>query len=260
MLAEHLSERIAHSSATAKVAIALGMFVLWTLATWVLEGRRLTLLRPEAWLDRATYAVLANLVLGILVGLWVHRRLAGGGFIPPDRAGFRARRRTAVAVASALALGVVSYLKLGSASTDPVIAANVFAQVFAVSAAEVIVCWVVVGATIESALRDLGRPGSTLVALVSASIVFGLYHFGHSPPFNTWAMVGFLTIIGLLTGAFYFAVRDVYGTIVFHNFLATIGVLRSLEDAGLLSTLNDPAYPLFATALIAVSILASADR
>ena len=42
------------------MAAALVLFASWTLATWVLEGRIDTLLRPEAVVDRAIYAIVAK--------------------------------------------------------------------------------------------------------------------------------------------------------------------------------------------------------
>ena len=44
----------------------LGLYAAWAAATWVLEGRIRTLLRPEAAFDRALYALVANLLIGTL--------------------------------------------------------------------------------------------------------------------------------------------------------------------------------------------------
>jgi len=52
---------------------------------------------------------------------------------------------------------------------------------------------------------------AVIAAAIAASVAFGLYHFAHSPPFDTWRMVGLLTVVGFATGAFFFVSRDVRG-------------------------------------------------
>jgi membrane protease YdiL (CAAX protease family) len=127
--------------------------------------------------------------------------------------------------------------------------------VFVVSVAEVLVCWSLVGATFESVLQPrLGR-GAVFVAAVVAAVLFGLYHFAHSAPFNTWAMVGLLAVVGLVTGLFFFVSRDALGTAVFHNFLGTFGVTQALEKAGALGTLEVLQPPLVGTALTTAAVL-----
>jgi hypothetical protein len=108
---------------------------------------------------------------------------------------------------------------------------NAHAQALVVSVAEVLVCWAVVGSVSESLLQDRGRWVSAILAAVIASVLFGVYHFAHCPPFNTVGSVVLLTVIGLVTSAF-FVSRDVYGTIAFHNFLGIFGVIRALKASG----------------------------
>jgi hypothetical protein len=70
------------------------------------------------------------------------------------------------------------------------------------------------------------------VAITFAALVFGVYHFAHSPPFNTPTMVLFLSGVGVATGIFFFIGDDVYSTIVLHNAFAIRGVIQAL-DGGL---------------------------
>ena len=46
---------------------ALALYLVWTVATYLLEGRLRALLRPEAVRLRLTYNVMANLLLGLLL-------------------------------------------------------------------------------------------------------------------------------------------------------------------------------------------------
>ena len=55
------------------------------------------------------------------------------------------------------------------------------------------------------------------IAVVSAALAFGVYHFAHSPPFNTPAMVLLLSGVGVTTAIFFFVGGDLHSTIVLHN-------------------------------------------
>jgi uncharacterized membrane protein (UPF0136 family) len=126
------------------------------------------------------------------------------------------------------------------------------------SIAEILVCWAVIGSVSQALLRDRGRWVSLILAAIIASILFGFYHFAHSPPFNTVPVVVFLSAIGLVTSLFFFVSRDVYGTIAFHNFLGILGVMRALEASGNLSSFERPIVPLLVMAVIAVALLIAA--
>jgi hypothetical protein len=94
-----------------------------------------------------------------------------------------------------------------------------------------------------------------ILAALIASVLFGVYHFAHSPPFNTVGTVVFLSVIGLVTSVFFFVSRDVYGTIAFHNFQGTFGVIGALEASGNLASFVRPVIPLLVMAVVAIAVL-----
>jgi hypothetical protein len=132
--------------------------------------------------------------------------------------------------------------------------------VLVVSIAEVAVCWAVVASVFEATFRHLGRAFAVGLAAVVASALFGIYHFAHSAPFNTIGMVAFLGVIGLATSLFFFVSRDVYGTIVFHNFMGVLGVVNALAAKDQLQPLAQLQAQLLATAVVAILVLAFMDR
>jgi hypothetical protein len=73
-------------------------------------------------------------------------------------------------------------------------------------------------------------------------------------------MIGVLTVVGLGTGAFFFVVGEVYGTVVFHNFLALKGVTDAVAQGGKLDEYNVLDPPLLWTALFATVVLLGIDR
>ncbi len=205
--------------------LALGTYVVWVLATYLLEGRILTLIRPEAVADRLVYTVVANIVIGIFLALWVVRRGLHLHVTTKESAGFRPLPRTIIAVVIGFGLGLAYFLVANPVSLDPIVLLNVYAQVFTGTVAEVAVCWVVIGATFEGLARKYGQMAGVVAGIIAASVLFGVYHIGHSPPFNQPATIAFLSLIGVVTSLVYFIGRDVYATIAFHNFLGVYGVM-----------------------------------
>jgi hypothetical protein len=243
-------------SARKAVIAALGLYALWVLATYLLEGLPRTLLRPEAQALRLAYTLVANVGVGIVGSLVLLGVLDRGSSRDRALLGFGTPRRTVVAVTFGLVLGGSAYLGQGPPSLHPVVVLNAFAQVFPVSAAEVLTCWALVGAAAVASTGAVStRIVSRLTAAGLASVLFGVYHIAHSPPFNAPRMIALLTVVGLATSVFFFLSGDVYGTIVFHNFLATFGVLRTLAAAGALARYTTPSSALLGTALVSLGLI-----
>jgi hypothetical protein len=239
---------------------ALVLIIVWTTATYLLEGRTRTLQRPEAVGARVAYAVVANIFIGIGGSALVLRAMSGRSTVSTRQAGFHGFTHSVTAVLAGAVLGFAAYVLQGAPSLDPVVVLNLYAQVLVVSVAEVLVCWAVVGSVSESLLRGAGRRLATAIAAIIASLVFGLYHFAHSPPFNSPRLVVLLTVIGLATSSFFFVSRDVYGTIAFHNFLGLYGVTETLERSGGLPAFERPVMPLLLTAAVTIALLITAHR
>jgi hypothetical protein len=239
---------------------ALGLYVAWVLATYLLEGRPRTLLRPEAPVLRLAYAVVANGLIGIVLGLWVARGMVRRGAASPAELGFRTWRHGVAAALAGLAVGFGLYAVQGPPTLEPVVLLNAFAQVLVVSVAEVLVCWVAVGGATRASLRGHGSSVRSISFLLISAVSFGVSHFAHSPPFDSFPMVLFLSGVGVVTGLFFLASADVYGALAFHNFLGVFGVLRALDEGGGMETLARPQWPLLATASVALATLAALHR
>jgi membrane protease YdiL (CAAX protease family) len=232
------------------VAISLGLYVVWVAATYLLEGRPQLLQRPDP-IARAVYTVVANLLIGTLLAGWILRDLARRGSLSPDQAGFRSLRRTLLALVAGAGLGFGVFLTSGPRSLEPLVVINVFAQVLPTTIAEVMVCWVVLGGSAAVLTAQKGRALALGVSIAVASVLFGVYHFAHSSPFNQVPVVLFLTWVGVATSLVYFVGRDVYATVIVHNFLGMIGIINAAQ----LDVFRQPLYPLYALAILALVAL-----
>lgn len=230
------------------------LFGLWTLLTWWLEGRISTLLRPDAVMDRLTYVAAANLAVGVVGAafLW-HVALRAGG-----RLARTSPSRSAVSIAMGVALGLGVLFTGTPPSTQTWVIMNVFAQVLSVTVAEVAVCWW----ALQAVLRAWRPEATVLVAFLTVwigALGFGVYHFGHSPPFDTWSKVGMLIVIGTGTGLFFVLSRNLYGTVILHNCAGTLGVSLALAESGRLTDYEGPRGALLVTGALSLAVLALAD-
>ena len=139
---------------------------------------------------------------------------------------------------SGLILGGAIYLVQKPPSRLPVVHINIFFQVLAVSAAEVFVCWGLFGTMTGAFMASYMIIPPIILSGFLSALVFGLYHLGHSPPFNNGKMILFLTVVGLFTSMFFFISRNLFGTLLFHNFLGMKGVIGSLRDQERLEEYN----------------------
>ena len=238
------------------LTLAIALYLLWVAATYLLEGRILTLQRPEDYLARLLYAAVANILIGLGGSVLIVRGLSNSGVISPRLAGFQGVGHAIITTTIGVLLGFALYALQGPPTFNPVVILNAYAQVLVGSVAEVLVCWAVVGSVSESLLlRGTGRWVAVILAAIIASILFGVYHFAHSPPFNTARVVVLLSVVGLITSLFFFVSRDVYGTIAFHNFLGIFGVIGALEASGILGSFERLVIPLLAMAVGTVVLL-----
>lgn len=233
---------------------ALAVYALWALATWWFEGRLGLLQRPDP-VARGVYVLVANLLVGLGASTVLLRRALRTGAVQRFRLGLRGWTATLAGTGIALVVGFLLLLALRPATLQPVALLNGFAQVLPTTIAEVVVCWMVVGGlTWAVAERSgLGRVPALVLAVVAADVTFGVYHFAHSAPFNTWQMSLFLMLPGLLTSAVFFGTRNVWAAVVIHNALGMKGVM----DAADLTAFGRPLYPLLGLALLAVLALAA---
>lgn len=239
--------------------LALLLYLVWALVTYLMEGRLRTFLRPEAREDRLAYALVANVAIGVVAAAVVLGHFLRWRIVTPGQIGLRSFQHTVVCSAVTMALGFAAYVLLRPASMNPIVLGNVYAQALNVSAAEVLVCWAATGPLLRVSLRRRLPSLSLPVAVLVCITLFGVYHFAHSPPFNSPRVVIFLSAVGLFTSVFYFFSRDLYATILFHNWLGVVGVTQAIANSGRLSIFETPLPTLHVTAVFGVVLLVALD-
>jgi membrane protease YdiL (CAAX protease family) len=236
------------------VVIPIVIYLIWVLATYLLEGRINLLQKPDP-LGRLTYAVVANIAIGTVIAIWLLKPSISSGFLTIRQLGFQSIKRILIVVTITGVIGFVLFVVQRPVTFDPVVVLNIFAQTLPGSIAEVVVCWAAIGTTFESIARNKGRIISIIFGAAIATILFGVYHFAHSPPFNEPGTVLFLMYPGILTSLVYFIGRDIYAAIIFHNFQALFGVMMNVNVA----SFTQPAYPILILAIASMLALVISD-
>jgi hypothetical protein len=122
------------------VAAAFGLFAVWTLATYLLEARLGTFLRPDAT-SRFVHTVVANVLIGTIGAALVIRALVRRVELPRITTyGIARPLRILVLVPVAAVVAALFLMSQQLPTSDPVVLANASAQVIVVSIAEVVVC------------------------------------------------------------------------------------------------------------------------
>lgn len=243
------------SGKTQTVLSALALFLIWMFATYMLEGRIDLMHHPDA-LNRFIYVITANVLIGVFGSFWILRRGLSLDITRKKDLGFRSLDRSLIACFIALVTGLGLFLLQGPPALDPLVIFNGFALVLPVSIAEIVVCWAVIGGTFEAWAKSKGKIIGVIVGIVASDLLFGFYHYAHSAPFNQLWMVMFLMIPGLVTGLIYFLGRDLYATILFHNFLGMTGVMQNAD----LERFQQPMLHLYIILIIAVVTLVALDQ
>jgi hypothetical protein len=244
-------------SKTKFIIIAVIIYLIWILATYLLEGR-INLLQTPNPFARLIYAVIANMIIGTVIAIWLLKPPILQRFVSPKQLGFQSSaKRVIIAVVVAGLVGFALFIIQKPASLNAIVILNVFSQTLPGSIAEVVICWAVVGTAFESTFFRCKSKKLTSIILAAtvSTILFGIYHFAHSPPFNQPSMVVFLMYPGLLTSIVYFVGRDVYAAIAFHNFQALFGVMNNINIQSLLH----PIYLVIMMAIASIAILVLSD-
>jgi len=228
-------------------------------SNFILEGR-IHLFEKVDPIDRMAYVVIANIAIGTVLSAIAIRYLLKAQLIKPEQLGLsKSRLRTAAIIGSALVGGLTLFVLQNPRTLEPLIVFNVFMQALPVSIAEVMVCWALIGSSFESVARNNNNNNnkrrivsSVIVGAVAASVLFGVYHYAHSPPFNQTTIVLFLMLPSIATAVTFFLGRDIYAAVIVQNFMGIVGVLAGLPN---LEVYRQPMVPIYALSAVSVAAL-----
>ena len=154
------------------IIIAITVYLVWTFATYLFEGR-INLLHRDDPLGRFEYSVVVNMIIGTMVAiLAIKPFIIASRQLSLSQIGFRSIKNTVVLVAIAGTIGFVLFVIQVPESLNPIVISNVFSQTLPTSIAEVVVCWAVKGASVESFSKNrLGKKLSVIVGIIISTLL-----------------------------------------------------------------------------------------
>jgi hypothetical protein len=83
------------SPITKFVAIAVAIYLVWILATYLLEGR-INLLQKLNPFARLIYAMIANMIIGTVIAIWLLKPPILRRFVSPKQLGFQSSAKRVI--------------------------------------------------------------------------------------------------------------------------------------------------------------------
>jgi hypothetical protein len=226
------------SSSVTLIVIPLMIVVIWLLENYLLAGttRLFQHMDPPGLV---LYTALAGILVGIIIPLVRIRAAFLSGAVNIFQIGFRSARRTgATVILTAIACGAVFlFANIPGRGPDPWETAALFLLLLPVSAAAVMICWALVGTHIQAYVRCEGVIVSVITGVVVTSLVFALSLAALIPGPDIGNLVGGFFAVGCITAFFFFAVRDIYASIIVVT-SCLIVLLKSVIDPAYLVPVN----------------------
>lgn len=215
------------------IVIPLVIVLAWLLENYLIAGGPRLFMQANPW-GLAIYTLLSGVLVGILVPVVRVRAAFLSGAVNMFQIGFRSLRRTVAAV-SLTALAIVAvfvFVLFAGQGMDRWTAVTLFLLLLPTAIAAVMLCWVLAGTHVQAYVRSGGIVVSVLTGVLLSALVFAIAMtlvFAVSDPRDQFT--GFLAL-GCVSALFFFAVRDVWATII----IVTGGLVLLLAPA------IDPAY------------------
>jgi hypothetical protein len=202
-----------HSALITLVIIPLLIVIIWMLEDFLLAGIT-HLFRQASLPGLVLYTVLSGILVGIIVPIIRIRAAFLSGAVNMFQIGFRSARRTVAAV-TLTALSVYAFfIVTGLNGPDRVEGAGLFMLLLPSAISAVMLCWVLVGTHVQAYVRSDGVIISVMSGVLVTALIFALTMsilFAGGDFQETFA--GFF-VAGCIAAFFFFAVRDVYATII----------------------------------------------
>jgi hypothetical protein len=112
-------------------------------------------------------------------------------------------------------------------------------------------CWVLMGTHVQAFVRSGGAIVSISIGIMVTTVLFGVTTFAYFPAFPQQDMIFSSVIIGIIAAIFFFAVREVYATIL----VVAICTVFTLADRINQFYVQNAVPYVWMSAVLAVSVL-----
>ena len=226
------------------------VFLAWLLEIFLLAGNARLLEHPDP-VSIAIYTIIGCVLTGMIIPVICIRKAFVTGAVNMFQIGFRTIRRTLLACSVTGAIGFGMVILFNPFGTDRLAFANAFLLLLPTSAATVMVCWVLAGTHVQAFVRSGGAVLSISTGVVITSILFASATLAASPSVRQEGILFWPVCTGIGAALFFFAVRDVWATIIL---VTGSGVFTGAGTFDPVS-LHGTSPGIYASSLLAVAVL-----
>ena len=238
------------SPALRLLVIPFLVYLAWLLEIFLLAANTGLLEHPEP-AGIALYTIVSCILTGMILPILCIRKAFITGAVNMFQIGFRTLHRTILTGSVTGALGFGMILFFNPFGADRIAFANAFLLLLPTAVASVMVCWVLTGTHVQAFFRAGGALLSITTGVVITSLLYATASFVATPSARPESPFFWPVCIGMGAALFFFAVRDVYATVIL---VAGSGVFAG---AGRF----DPVYLhgthpwIYASSLLAIAVL-----
>jgi hypothetical protein len=238
-------------SATLRLlVIPFAIYTAWLLETFLLEGSMHLFERfdpPGIFL----YTIIVCIITGIVAPLLYIRKTFISGAVNMFHIGFRSLRYTFLTCFLTCSICYGAVLIFNPFGNERFAFLNAFILLLPSAIASVMMCWVLMGTHVQAFVRSGGAIVSISIGIMVTTVLFGVTTFAYFPAFPQQDMIFSSVIIGIIAAIFFFAVREVYATILV---VAICSVFTLADRINPFYVQNTVPY-VWMSAVLAVSVL-----
>jgi len=197
------------------VLIPLVIVIVWLLENYLLAGDT-GLFRKASLPGLVLYTVLSGIVVGILVPVVRIRAAFLSGAVNMFQIGLRSLRRTVAAISLTALAGYTGFVIMSmiGQGLDRLTGATLFILLLPTAIAAVIICWAFVGTHVQAYVRSSGVVISVFTGVLLTALIFAISMSILFATADFREMFGWFFALGCVAGLFFFAVRDIWATII----------------------------------------------
>ena len=201
-------------SATLRLlVIPFAIYSAWLLEIFLLEGSVHIFERFDPS-GIFLYTIIACIITGIVAPLLYVRNTFISGAVNMFNIGFRTLRYTFLTCVLTCSVGYGAVIVFNPFGTDSFAFLNAFILLLPSAIASVMMCWVFMGTHVQAFVRRGGAIISISLGIMVTAMLFGVTTFAYFPFFLQQDAFISSVIIGIIAAFFFFAVREVYATII----------------------------------------------
>jgi len=220
----------AYSPVLRLLVIPLLVYLAWLIETFLLAGKNGLLQHPEP-AGFAIYTLAGCIVTGMVFPIVCIRKAFATGAVNMFQTGFRSLNRTLVTGSVTGAFVMAAILLFNPFGADRMQFARAFLLLLPGATAAAMVCWVLAGTHIQASVRKGGTVLSITSGVVVTGVLFALSVLAANPSLRMEGPLSRPLAAGFFIALFFFAIRDIYATVMVTAAAEVFTVGASLDPA-----------------------------